>query len=107
MRGENNMSGNGAAEPPWVKNRIAPEGTDGLYSQTWYPVCRSSDLQPGQIIGKEFLDGLSRIRPKSTICEKAGVYEQVAVQLDKMAPSFIHPPPVPPAWHVARTPREK
>lgn len=51
------MSGNGAAEPPWVKNRIAPEGTDGLYSQTWYPVCRSSDLQPGQIIGKEFLDG--------------------------------------------------
>ena len=40
-----------------MKNQISPEGTDGLYSQTWYSVCRSSELLPGQVIGKKILDG--------------------------------------------------
>ena len=49
-------------EPSWIKNRIAPEGTDGLYSQTWYPVCRTSKPEPGQILGREFLDGREAVR---------------------------------------------
>lgn len=35
---------------------IPPEGTGG-FSQCWFPVALSSELSPGQLIGKEFLDG--------------------------------------------------
>lgn len=33
------------------------EGQDGLYSQTWWPLCRSAELQPGKVLGRGFLDG--------------------------------------------------
>lgn len=33
------------------------EGQDGLFSQTWWPLCRSSELQPGSVLGRGFLDG--------------------------------------------------
>jgi len=36
--------------------RIAPEGEGGYY-ETWYPVCLSSDVTPGCVIGRDFLDG--------------------------------------------------
>jgi phenylpropionate dioxygenase-like ring-hydroxylating dioxygenase large terminal subunit len=37
---------------------IPAEGQDGLFTQTWFPVCLSADLpRSGGIVGAEFLDG--------------------------------------------------
>jgi nitrite reductase/ring-hydroxylating ferredoxin subunit len=36
---------------------VIHEGEDGLFSQTWWPMCRSSDVVAGQVIGRNFLDG--------------------------------------------------
>lgn len=33
------------------------EGDDGLFSQTWYPVCVSADVGADNVIGRTFLDG--------------------------------------------------
>ncbi len=33
------------------------EGDDGLFRQTWYALCRSSDLPAGSVLGRDFLDG--------------------------------------------------
>ncbi len=33
------------------------EGADGLFTSTWYAVCTSDDVGPGQVFGTEFLDG--------------------------------------------------
>jgi nitrite reductase/ring-hydroxylating ferredoxin subunit len=37
-------------------HRIAREGEGGFY-ETWYPVCLSDDVKPGEIVGRDFLDG--------------------------------------------------
>jgi phenylpropionate dioxygenase-like ring-hydroxylating dioxygenase large terminal subunit len=42
---------------PRPRAKIANEGADGLYSQTWFPVCRSSELSRGSVIGRGFLGG--------------------------------------------------
>ncbi len=36
---------------------IPMEGDDGLFSQTWFPVALSDEVQKGQVVGKDFLDG--------------------------------------------------
>lgn len=36
---------------------VTYEGEDGLFTQTWWPLCRSSDVAPGQVLGRNFLDG--------------------------------------------------
>lgn len=33
------------------------EGDNGLFSQNWWPLCRSSDVAAGAVIGRDFLDG--------------------------------------------------
>ncbi|MDB6091377.1 MAG: Rieske (2Fe-2S) protein [Gammaproteobacteria bacterium] len=33
------------------------EGQDGRFTQTWWPMCRSSELAPGKVLGRGFLDG--------------------------------------------------
>lgn len=33
------------------------EGDNGLYSQTWYPICLSEEVAAGQVIGRDFLGG--------------------------------------------------
>ena len=33
------------------------EGDDGLFSQSWYPICLSSEAKQGEIVGRSFLDG--------------------------------------------------
>lgn len=43
--------------PPWLSNTVPQEGENGLFSQTWYPMCRSAELEPGQIRSTRFLDG--------------------------------------------------
>ncbi|HVK65278.1 MAG TPA: Rieske 2Fe-2S domain-containing protein [Polyangium sp.] len=36
---------------------IPAEGEGGVFTQSWYPVCMSSELAPGKILGMSFLDG--------------------------------------------------
>lgn len=36
---------------------VIPEGENGLFSQTWWPICRSSDIAPGEVTARNFLDG--------------------------------------------------
>lgn len=33
------------------------EGADGLFTQSWYPVCYSHEAIAGEVLGREFLDG--------------------------------------------------
>ncbi len=33
------------------------EGDDGLFSQSWYPICLAADVQENQVVGRTFLDG--------------------------------------------------
>jgi nitrite reductase/ring-hydroxylating ferredoxin subunit len=47
----------GAYTPKRHGAGVTHEGDGGVYSQTWWPMCRSSDLAPGEVIGREFLDG--------------------------------------------------
>jgi phenylpropionate dioxygenase-like ring-hydroxylating dioxygenase large terminal subunit len=48
-----------AAEPA-VERVLRPmpkEGDDGLYTQSWYPICLSTEVETGQVISREFLGG--------------------------------------------------
>jgi phenylpropionate dioxygenase-like ring-hydroxylating dioxygenase large terminal subunit len=36
---------------------IPAEGENGVFSQSWFPVCLSSEVEKGRIIGRDFLDG--------------------------------------------------
>lgn len=33
------------------------EGENGLFTQSWFAICQSSDLKPGDVRGEDFLDG--------------------------------------------------
>jgi nitrite reductase/ring-hydroxylating ferredoxin subunit len=37
--------------------KLPAEGENGLFSQSWFPVCLSADVAEGQIRGEAFLDG--------------------------------------------------
>ena len=41
----------------FVGKPIPAEGEDGLFSQSWFPVCLSTEVPVGTIIGRDFLDG--------------------------------------------------
>lgn len=50
--------GNGAkSKLKRVEKPLPIEGADGVFTQTWYAVCMSDEVGPGQIVGSEFLDG--------------------------------------------------
>ncbi len=36
---------------------VPAEGADGLFTESWYPICPSYELSKGQVIGRPFLDG--------------------------------------------------
>jgi hypothetical protein len=36
---------------------LPAEGENGLFSQSWYPICQSADIAVHQIKGFPFLDG--------------------------------------------------
>ncbi len=36
---------------------VPAEGADGLFSESWFPVCMSSEVPMGKIVGRPFLDG--------------------------------------------------
>jgi phenylpropionate dioxygenase-like ring-hydroxylating dioxygenase large terminal subunit len=49
-----------AVEDSILRRQYTPvphEGDDGLFRQSWYALCRSSELPPGGVIGRPFLDG--------------------------------------------------
>ncbi|MBN9427531.1 MAG: Rieske 2Fe-2S domain-containing protein [Burkholderiales bacterium] len=39
------------------RSPIPAEGEDGLFRQSWYPLCLSSEVAAGQVLGCDFLDG--------------------------------------------------
>ncbi|HEV7715167.1 MAG TPA: Rieske 2Fe-2S domain-containing protein [Steroidobacteraceae bacterium] len=39
------------------KRKLLSQGEDGLFFQSWYPVCFGSEVARGAVIGREFLDG--------------------------------------------------
>jgi hypothetical protein len=45
------------SQPPRSRKPMLKEGEDGLFTQSWFVVCPSRDLKPGQVIGRGFLDG--------------------------------------------------
>lgn len=50
-----------AGAPPW-------EGTDGRFSQSWFPICLSTELKAGEVKGFDFLDGrIAVFRDKSGV----------------------------------------
>lgn len=36
---------------------IPAEGENGLFSQSWFPLCLASEVPPGKVLGVDFLDG--------------------------------------------------
>jgi len=36
---------------------VPPEGENGLFSQSWFPIALSTEVGVGQIVGRDFLDG--------------------------------------------------
>ena len=44
-------------ERPRNRFSIPAEGTDNLFTQSWFPICLSTEVSVGSVIGKDFLDG--------------------------------------------------
>lgn len=38
-------------------NPVPAEGDNGVYTQSWFPICLSEEVETGKIIGREFLGG--------------------------------------------------
>ncbi len=45
------------APRPRPRRAVRAEGADDLYSQNWYPICRSDELPVGRVLGRPFLGG--------------------------------------------------
>jgi phenylpropionate dioxygenase-like ring-hydroxylating dioxygenase large terminal subunit len=45
------------SQPPRSRKPMLKEGEDGLFTQSWFVVCPSSELKQGEVIGRGFLDG--------------------------------------------------
>lgn len=55
---ENQQNDRGASAPrKRLVKAIPAEGEGGLFTQSWFPVCLSSELAAGKILGTTFLDG--------------------------------------------------
>lgn len=61
-------------------NPVPFEGEDGLFRQSWYALCKSSDVPLGGVVGRDFLDGRvviyrgmdGKIRVMSAYCPHIG-----------------------------------
>lgn len=55
------MNSSPTIAPPALRRllgvRLPPEGENGLFSQSWFPVCLSGEVARGQVKGYDFLDG--------------------------------------------------
>jgi nitrite reductase/ring-hydroxylating ferredoxin subunit len=50
-------SSDGSPTRPVRGRAIPSEGEGGRFSQSWFPICLSSDVEPGHVRGYDFLDG--------------------------------------------------
>jgi len=46
-----------AAAPRAMQQALPAEGDNGVFSESWFPVCLSKDVKAGQAIGRDFLGG--------------------------------------------------
>jgi phenylpropionate dioxygenase-like ring-hydroxylating dioxygenase large terminal subunit len=49
-----------AGKTPRKRFRAVPipaEGENGLFTESWFPICPSFEVPPGKVVGKSFLDG--------------------------------------------------
>ena len=63
-----------------LRNPVPREGDNGLFSQSWFPICASHEIANGALVGREFLggrviayrgeDGVARV--KSAYCPHLG-----------------------------------
>jgi len=82
-----------------ISNPIPPEGTDGLFTQSWFPICLASDVATGTVKGYDFLDGRVIVwrgrdgvaRVMSAFCPHMGAsLEAGAVVDDRVRCGFHH-----------------
>jgi nitrite reductase/ring-hydroxylating ferredoxin subunit len=54
---------------------IPAEGEGGLFTQSWYPICASSELPAGGVLGTDFLDGrVVAFRGESGVAQVLSAY---------------------------------
>ena len=54
---KNLVSASGLARKRVFSKAVPSEGEGNLFSQSWFPICFSSDVQPGKVRGEDFLSG--------------------------------------------------
>jgi nitrite reductase/ring-hydroxylating ferredoxin subunit len=59
MDGQSSPGARQAAAPRkrFLAKSVPYEGENGLFSQSWFPICLSTDVPKGQVVGRPFLDG--------------------------------------------------
>ena len=96
--------GNGITEARVPRRRqlgasLPREGDNGLFSESWFPICLSRDLTPGKILGVDFLDGRvvayrgvnGEARVMSAYCAHVGADLSVGdIQGDEIRCAFHH-----------------
>ena len=45
------------SRPPRIADRLPAEGENGVFTESWFPLCKSSEIAPGEMRGFDFLDG--------------------------------------------------
>jgi nitrite reductase/ring-hydroxylating ferredoxin subunit len=77
---------------------LPAEGADGLYSQTWYPICLSAELGAANIVGRDFLGGRviafrdadGKASVTSAFCAHLGVDLQCGTMVDGLVRCPYH-----------------
>jgi len=96
--------GNGISEARAPRRRqlgaaLPHEGDNGLFSESWFPICLSRELAPGKIVGVDFLDGRvvayrgqnGEARVMSAYCAHVGADLSVGdIQGDTIRCAFHH-----------------
>ena len=54
---QQSQSSHGRSPKRLLGRPLPREGENGLFSQSWFPLCLSSDVAPNQVRGEDFLDG--------------------------------------------------
>ncbi len=95
-------NGTNVASIPRRRQLGAPlprEGENGLFSESWFPICLSRELTPGKIVGADFLDGRvvayrgesGEARVMSAYCAHVGADLSVGdIQGDTIRCAFHH-----------------
>lgn len=82
----------------FVGKPVPFEGDDGKFSQSWFPICLSSDVPVGTVIGRDFLDGRVVIyrgqdgvaRVQSAYCPHVGADLSVGTVVENRVQCAFH-----------------